>query len=124
MKNKIDRSGGGPLYEKSYLFAKRIVLLARYLQEQQKEYILSKQLLKSGTSVGANIVEAKSGISGSDFTAKYSIAYKEAQETIYWLDLLYETDSIDAQQHASLHTDCTELAKMLYASLKTSGRYK
>jgi four helix bundle protein len=82
------------VYSKAYQFAIRIVTAYKYLNEKQKEFVLSKQLLKSGTSIGANIAEANGGISTADFSAKMSIAYKECLETQYWLSLLKDTKYI------------------------------
>ena len=82
-------------YEKAYAFAVRIVNCVRFIQETKKEYVLSKQLLKSGNSIGANVAESIGGISKADFSAKISIAYKECRETLYWLSLLKDTQYID-----------------------------
>ena len=82
-------------YDKAYKFAIRIVNAYKYLQKEKKEFVLSKQLLRSGTSIGANIAEANGGISTADFSAKISIAYKETLETKYWLSLLKDTGYID-----------------------------
>ena len=105
---------------KSFLFSVRIVKLARYLQEDKKEYILSKQLIRSGTSVGANIVEAQQAQSRADFISKLSIALKEASETNYWLRLLYETQSLGQEALESIITDCSELEKLLISIIKTT----
>jgi four helix bundle protein len=104
--------------EKSFKFAKRIIGLYKYLINEKKEYILSKQILKSGTSIGANVEEADGGISKSDFSNKISIAYKEAKETSYWLRLLFETDYIEKKIFDSLINDCEELQKILFTILK------
>ena len=101
---------------KSVAFAKRIVKVYRYLCEQKQEYILSKQLLRSGTSIGANIAEAEYGSSRKDFLSKLYIALKETSETQYWLELLHETDYLDDQMFHSLRSDCEELRKMLSSS--------
>ena len=105
---------------KSFLFSVRIVKLARYLQEEKKEYILSKQLIRSGTSIGANIVEAQQAQSRADFTSKLSIALKEASETNYWLRLLNAADYLTESEFISIITDCRELEKLLTAIIKTS----
>lgn len=105
------------VYEKAYLFAIRIVKAYRYLREKQ-EYTLSKQLLRCGTSVGANIAEANGAISEADFSARLSIAYKEILETKYWLSLLKDTDYITTDMYDSIHNDADEIAKMLYTILK------
>ena len=94
---------------KSKKFAVRIVNLYKYLGNDKKEYVLSKQILRSGTSIGANIAEAECGISKKDFLSKIYIALKECVETIYWLDLLYETGYIDERMYLSMKSDCDEL---------------
>lgn len=105
-------------YEKAYRFAIRVVRAYRYLCQEEKEYVLSKQFLRCGTSIGANLAEANGGISDSDFSAKVSIAYKECQETKYWLNLLKDTDLIDERTFTSMHNDAEEIAKMLFAVLR------
>lgn len=105
--------------EKSYAFAVRIVKACRHLVDEKKEFVLSKQLLRSGTSIGANVEEAIGGQSGKDFFAKLSIAYKEARETHYWIRLLTDTDYLTAQQSASLLRDADELLKIIGSILKT-----
>jgi four helix bundle protein len=107
------------LYKKSFDFAVQIIKFSRALVEEKKEFVLSKQLLRSGTSVGANIVEANGAISRADFSAKISIAYKESLETKYWLDLLKETNLLDEKLHFSLRNNADELSKILYSILKT-----
>jgi four helix bundle protein len=107
-------------YEKVYSFAIRIVNAHRYLIEEKKEFILSKQLLRSGTSIGANIAEANGAISTADFSAKISIAYKETLETKYWLSLLKDTGYIDVKSFDSIHQDADEIAKILFSILKTT----
>ena len=106
--------------EKSFDFAVRIVNIYKYLVKEHKEYILSKQLLRSGTSIGANISEAQRGQSKADFVAKMSIALKEANETQYWLRLLYRTDYLSKEQYQSLNADIMELLSILTAICKTS----
>ncbi len=108
------------LYKKSFTFAVRIVKLSVLLREEKKEFVLSKQLLRAGTSIGANIVEANGAISKSDFSAKISISYKESLETKYWLDLLNETGFIELPLYTSLRNDADELSKILYSILKTT----
>ncbi len=110
-----------PVREKSFTFAIRVVELYKYLVNEKKEYVLSKQLLKSGTSIGANVEEGIGGISRKDFRAKLSIAYKEARETKYWLRLLHATDYIDENAFDSMIKDCEELLKLLYVIVKKSG---
>ncbi|WP_321300096.1 four helix bundle protein [Marinifilum fragile] len=106
--------------EKSYQFAIRIVKLCQYLNKEKKEFVLSKQLLRSGTSIGANVEEAIGGISKKDFTAKMSIAYKEARETNYWIRLLKDTDYLDEKLFKSLNKDNQELLKILYSIINSS----
>ena len=106
---------------KSKKFAVRIVNLYKYLCNDKKEYVLSKQILRSGTSIGANIAEAECGISKKDFLSKIYIALKECVETIYWLDLLYETGYIDERMYLSMKSDCDELRRMLSAATKTTS---
>lgn len=105
--------------EKSKRFAIRIVKLYQYLCEEKKEYILSKQLLRSGTSIGANLSEAACAMSDKDFLAKNYIAFKECAETQYWLDLLYETDYLSKQEFQSIVLDCEELKRLLSSITKT-----
>ena len=107
--------------EKSFDFAIRIVKLYKYLTDNKKEYILSKQVLKSGTSIGANISEAQQGQSKKDFLTKRNIALKECAETKYWIRLLQATDYIDENQTKSILTNCTELEKMLTKIVKTTS---
>ena len=106
--------------EKSMAFSIRIVRLYRYLTTDHKEFVLSKQILRSGTSIGANIAEAIYGSSRKDFVAKLQIALKECAETLYWLELLYNCDYISAQMYQSLFDDCEALRKILSSSVKSS----
>lgn len=94
--------------------------LFRYLCDEKKEFVLSKQLLRSGTSIGANVEEATQGESKADFIHKLCIANKEASETNYWIRLLRDSDILTVKQAESLITDCEELQKLLTASIKTS----
>ena len=105
---------------KSKAFAVRIIRLYQFLQNEKKEYTLSKQLLRSGTSIGANVKEAIRGFSKKDFRFKLGIALKEASETEYWLELLYETEYISEKQFLSTNDDCIELIKILTAILNSS----
>ena len=104
---------------KNLAFGIRIVKLHRHLCDKKKEYLLSRQLLRSGTSVGANLREAKYAQSRSDFISKNSIALKEAAETEYWLELLYQTDVLTEPEFNSIRDDCVELIKLLTAIIKT-----
>ncbi len=108
----------GIAYIKSRHFAIRIVRLYRHLTEHN-EFVLSKQLLRSGTSIGANLAEARRAISRSDFLAKVYIALKECSETEYWLDLLHDTDIITDSEYNSIHADCEELLRILTATTRT-----
>ena len=106
--------------QKSKLFAVRIVRLYQYLTDTKKEYVLSKQLLRSGTSVGAMIYESEHAETKKDFIHKMSIAQKEINETIYWLDLLKETDYLLQEQFDSINNDAIELLKLITSIIKTS----
>ena len=110
----------GPLWEKSFAFAVRVVKLAQYLQRDKKEYVLSKQIIRSGTSIGAMVREAEHAESKADFIHKMNIALKEANETLYWVDLLHETEQINDASFASIRPDCEELLKLLVSIVKTS----
>lgn len=99
--------------EKSYKFALRIIKLYRYLIKEKKEYILSKQILRSGTSIGANVEEAIGGYSDKDFIAKLSLAYKEARETKYWINLLIDSNYLELKITESLLEDCEEICKII-----------
>ncbi len=104
---------------KAKKFALRVIKLNKYLVEQKKEYVMSNQILWSATSIGANIVEAQCGFSEKDFLAKMYIAYKESAETLYWLDLLYESKNISEIQYNSLYEDCNEIKNILSSITKT-----
>ena len=108
------------LRDKSYSFAIRIVELNRFLCSERKEFVLSKQILRSGTAIGALIREAEFGQSRADFRSKMTIALKEANETQYWLSLLKDTKYIDGKGYDSISKDCLELIKMLVATVKTT----
>ena len=108
------------IVDKSFHFAIRIVNLYKHLCANQKEYTLSKQLLRSGTSIGANIAESQQAQSRADFIAKLSIALKETTETKYWLRLMAATAYLSDEQMHSLMKDCTELEKLLVSILKTA----
>lgn len=105
-------------YVKAYNFAIRVVRANQFLQNEKKEFVLSKQFLRSGTSIGANLAEANGAISDNDFSAKISIAYKECLETKYWLALLKDTNYIDENMFISLFSDSDEISKMLFSILK------
>ncbi len=107
---------------KSFRFAVRIVKLCKYLNTGKREYVLSKQLLRAGTSVGANIAEAEQAQSRADFIAKMNIALKEAVETNYWLRLLEASDYLTKDEFSSIHSDCRDLEKMLTAIIKSAKK--
>ena len=108
------------LKDKSFLFAIRIIKLYQQLTEMKKEYIISKQLMRSGTAIGALVREAQNAESSKDFIHKLSISQKECDESIYWLELLKATDYINVQEFESLNNDAIELLKMLRSSIITS----
>ncbi len=107
------------LYTKSMAFAIRCVNLYKLLITEKKELVLSKQLLRSGTSIGANIRESRFAQSPADFESKLSIALKEAEETQYWIELLYHSKLITETEYKSIHTDAGEMVALLLSSLKT-----
>ena len=109
----------GVLEEKGFKFAIRIVNLSRYLCDNKKEFVISKQVLRSGTSIGANVAEAQFAQSKPDFGAKMQISLKEANETKFWLRLLEETSYINSTESESLISDCDEIINMLVSTCKT-----
>ena len=117
--------GESILKSKSYDFAIRVVRIVKTLYRDHKEFVLSKQLLRSGTAVGALISEAEFGQSKADFAHKLSIALKETNESRYWINLLHDTGYLDKKSFTQLTDDCTELIRILVASLKTLkiGKY-
>lgn len=117
-------TGNNVVYEKAYRFAIRIVKAYRYLCDDKKEFVLSKQLLRSGTSIGANIAEANGAISKADFSAKISIAYKECLESKYWLSLLKDTGYISPKAFNSIYKEADEIAKLLFTILKKTRTKK
>ena len=106
--------------EKSFAFAIRIVNLYKHLNETKKEFVLSKQLLRSGTSIGANVAEAEQAQSTADFVSKMNIALKEASETKYWIRLLTSTSYLTEAEAVSILNDCVELEKILVSIVKSS----
>ena len=104
--------------DKSKVFALRIIGMYRYLTDEKHEYVMSKQVLKSGTSIGANIREAVCGQSTADFYAKMYIAFKETSETEYWLELLHESGYLEDNMFESIYADCKEILKILTAITK------
>ena len=113
---------GGVIYQKSYAFAIRIVNAYKYLCLERNEFVLSKQLLRCGTSIGANCAEAKNAQSNADFINKLSIALKEGEETKFWLNLLHDTGYIDDAVFLSMHADCVELLRILTSIIKSSKK--
>jgi four helix bundle protein len=109
------------VYDKAFAFAIRIVNAYKHLQKSHKEFVMSKQLLRSGTSIGANIAEANGAISDADFSNKMSIAYKESLETKYWLSLMKATDYLAEKTFESMFADADELSKMLFSIIKKTG---
>lgn len=118
------KNGKSILKEKSYAFAIRVVKLNHFLCDEMKEFVLSRQLLRSGTAIGALIREAEFGQSRADFRNKMSIALKEANETDYWLNLLKDTNYISDKAFQSISEDCLELVRMLVATVKTTQNLK
>lgn len=112
------------ILSKSFEFSVRIVNLYKYLTLQQKEFVMAKQILRSGTSIGANSEEANAGQSKKDFIAKMSIVLKEARETSFWLRLLYQTEYIDNKMFDSLFEDCQEIIAIVTAIIKTARNSK
>jgi len=110
------------IIEKSKLFAVRIIRLYQHLCTEKKEFVLSKQVLKSGTSIGANVREAHRGQSKKDFIAKMNIALKEATETEYWLELLHETDYLEYNAFESIYKECNELNKLLISIINSATK--
>ncbi len=111
-----------PVLDKSYLFAIKIVKLCNKLSREGKSHYLINQLIRSGTSIGANTEEAMGGVSKKDFTNKLGIAYKEARETMYWLKLLRDTEGVDATEGGALISDCEELLKLLFTIIRSSKK--
>ena len=114
--------GENIVQQKSYNYAIRIIKLYQYLTAEKKEYELSKQILRSGTSIGANIEEAVGGLSKKDFLAKLGISYREARETNYWLRLLKDTGYMNGKQFSSLISDWEEILRIITATQKTTKR--
>jgi four helix bundle protein len=117
---RIIKNGKNVLREKSYAFALQIVETSKELNEKKKEYVLSKQLLRSGTSIGAMVRESEYGQSKADFINKLSVALKEANETDYWLSLLKDSGYLNSEKHSTLSSLCTEIIKITTASINTA----
>lgn len=107
------------LKDKSVLFSIRIIKLYKYLTDNKKEYVMAKQLLRSGTSIGANISEAIFAESNADYIHKYAISQKECSETLYWLTILQETEYLTKEEYVSMNDDCIELLKLLTSTIVT-----
>lgn len=116
------KSNADPLKDKSFNLAVRIVNLYKHLTEHKKEFVLSKQLLRSGTNPGAMVREAKNAESSNDFVHKLGIAQKETGETMYWLELLKATNYLTEQEFQSMNADAEEILKLLTSSIKTKKR--
>lgn len=113
-------SFGHQLEEMCINFSIRVINLYKYLTSEKKEFVLSKQLLRSGTSIGANLVEAQNAISKKEFLSKSYISFKEAAESGYWIELLYRTEYITKEQYTSLKMDCNELIKIFSSITKST----
>ena len=111
---------GNVILEKSKAFAVRIIRLYKYLLADHSEHVIFKQLLRCGTSIGANVTEANDAISKKDFLNKMYIALKECSETLYWLELLYRTDYLSKPQYESIASDCLELRRILRSITKST----
>lgn len=125
MKSKklgVTNASGSVLKDKTYSFALRIVKLSQYLRNEKMEYILSKQVLRSGTAIGALVREAEYGQSKVDFVHKLSIALKEGNETDFWISILRDSDYIDTRLSESLLKDCSEIMYILISSIKTAKK--
>ena len=110
------------IQQKSFHFALRIVKLCNYIKETKHESVMTHQLLRCGTSIGANVAESEHAQSRADFTSKLNIALKEAAETDYWLRLLYEADYLSKKEFESVFTDCKEIERLLASIVKTSKK--
>jgi len=116
--------GTNTVRDKSFRFALRIVKLYQYLKEEKKEYVLSKQVLRSGTAIGALIRESQHAESKADFIHKLAIALKEANETEYWIELLFHSEYLEQKSYQSIHADIEELLKLLTSIIKTTKENK
>lgn len=123
MEKKVYKREEGAMRTKSYAFAMRIVKMVQYLRKEKGEHVLTKQVLRSGTAIGALVREVEFAQSAADFSNKLEVALKEANETEYWLNLLKDTQYIDDEQaYNSIVEDCSELIALLVASIKTSKK--
>jgi four helix bundle protein len=117
-------AGDNVVRDKSFQFALRIVKLYRYLKDEKKEYVLSKQILRSGTAIGALIRESQHAESKADFIHKLAIALKEANETDYWIELLYQSEYLEEKSYQSIHVDINELLSLLISIIKKTKANK
>jgi four helix bundle protein len=117
-------AGDNVVRDKSFQFALRIVKLYRYLKDEKKEYVLSKQILRSGTAIGALIRESQHAESKADFIHKLAIALKEANETDYWIELLYQSGYLEEKSYQSIHIDINELLSLLISIIKKTKANK
>ena len=124
MQPSIRKFSTSIVVNKSYNFAVRIIKLYKYLSETKREFIISKQMLRSGTSIGANVRESQNAESDADFIHKLSIAQKECDETLYWLELLYETNYLNDKELDSIHLDCEEILKIIKSIILTKKHNK
>ncbi len=122
MENVIKSEHADPIKDKSFLFAIRIIKLYKYLSETKHEFVLSKQILRSGTNPGAMVRESKNAESDNDFIHKLSIAQKETAETQYWLELLYKTDYLSETEYKSIQQDAEEIMKLIRSSILTKKK--
>jgi four helix bundle protein len=113
-----------PVKDKSYKFAIRIVKAYKHLADVKREFVLSRQMLRSGTAIGANVRKANQAESRNEFIHKMCVALEEASETDYWLELLHETQFLEQKEFDSLHADCEELLKLLTSIVKSSKQQK
>ena len=111
---------GNPILEKSLDFAVRCVRFYKFLCDEKKEYVISKQMLRSGTSIGANISESQGAQTNADFVAKLHISFKEARETAYWLEVLYRSEIISQSEYDSMINDLSELIALLTSIIKST----
>ncbi|HBF89223.1 MAG TPA: four helix bundle protein [Bacteroidales bacterium] len=116
--------GNNIVKEKAFEFAVKIIELGKFLMNEKKEFIISKQIIRSGTSVGANIEESIGGVSKADFSYRLSISYKEARETHYWLRLLERTNYIEKVKCNELLNECDEICKLLYVIIRSTNKNK
>ena len=120
----VDSMKESILSDKSKNFSIRIVNMCKYLRKEKKEFVISDQVLRSGTSIGANISESRAAFSKKDFISKLGISLKECSESLHWLSLLKETNYLSEKEYESIYNDCFELARILNASIKTAKRNK